>query len=81
MDGVTSSSRIHLESVLEHLESEWINDRKVGLRAVVAVEVTAEERKETDVMEGSEDDGIVWQKVEIVLEKRNEEQKKRTGLP
>lgn len=72
MDGVTSSSRIHLESVLEHLESEWINDRKVGLRAVAAVEVTAEERKETDVMEGSEDDGIVWQKVEIVLEKRSD---------
>lgn len=58
MDGLEKDMEITLNATLEHLDCEIINDRKLGVKAVVGVEAEAERRRSAEILCGAEGEGV-----------------------
>lgn len=54
MDGLGKEMEVSLEAELEHLDCRIINDRKVSVKAVIAVEAAAERKKTAEILTGAE---------------------------
>lgn len=58
MEGVHKDDAVEVTAELEHLECSMINDRKIGVRAVVRVTAMAEETAEAEVLKDVSGDGV-----------------------
>ena len=65
MEGLQTDDVVDLDLDLEHLECNLINDRKVGLRAVIEAEAEAEWKANLQMVFGTKDDQaeLLWSKV------------------
>ena len=58
MEGLEKDMEVSLSGELLHLDCRIINDRKLGVRAVVQMEAEAERERELEVVTGAEGEGI-----------------------
>lgn len=66
MEGVTKDSDINTTANLEHIEYNVINDRKIGIKAVITVTVEADEDKDIDIITDIYDKGDIQTKTETI---------------
>lgn len=50
MDGLEKDMDVTLTAELEHLDCQIINDRKIGVKAVIAVKAEAEQKRKTEIL-------------------------------
>ena len=65
MEGLQTDDMVELDLDLEHLECNLINDRKVGLRAVIEADAQAEWKTNLQMVFGTKDEQaqLLWSKV------------------
>lgn len=58
MDGLEKDMEVSLSAELEHLDCEIINDRKLGIKAVIRVTAKAEKKRSAEILCGAEGEGV-----------------------
>lgn len=58
MDGLEKDMDVTLSAELEHLDCEIINDRKLGVKAVISVTAKAERKRSAEILCGAEGEGV-----------------------
>lgn len=58
IDGLGKDAEVTLETELEHLDCEIINDRKIGVKAVIGVNAMAEQERSMEIVCDAEGDGV-----------------------
>ncbi len=77
MDGLDKEMEVSLETKLEHLDCQIVNDRKIGVKAVIAVEAEAEQEKSAEILCGAEGEGVECLKGTLQMEADRAELKDR----
>ncbi|WP_304508387.1 DUF3794 and LysM peptidoglycan-binding domain-containing protein [Anaerotignum sp.] len=76
MDGLEKDMQVKLTTVLEHLDCEVINDRKLGVKAVIGITANADRVHKVEAVVPSEGKGMAFlegklRMEEVVAEKRD----------
>lgn len=76
MDGLEQDMQVKVSSVLEHLDCQVINDRKLGVKAVIGIVAVADCIHKVDVVVPSEGNGMAFlegnlRMEEVVAEKKD----------
>lgn len=76
MDGLEKDMQVKLTTVLEHLDCQVINDRKLGVKAVIGLTAAAERVHKVEAVVPSEGKGMAFlegklQMEEVVAEKKD----------
>lgn len=58
IDGLEKDMDVTLEAKLEHLDCQIINDRKIGVKAVIEMKAAAEQQKHAEILSGVTGEGI-----------------------
>ena len=58
IDGLEKDMETSLDAVPEHLDCQIINDRKIGVKAVLGVTATGERQNHTEILSGISGEGI-----------------------
>ncbi len=58
MEGVSKDMDVVLTAELEHLDCQIVNDRKIGVRAVILMKAEAEQKKTADILTNISGDGV-----------------------
>ena len=58
IDGLEKDMDVELEAELEHLDCQIINDRKIGVKAVIQMKAEAEQQKRAEILSGVTGEGI-----------------------
>lgn len=58
IDGLEKEMEVMLEAEMEHLECQIINDRKIGVKAVIQMQGEAESQKHMEILSGAAGEGI-----------------------
>lgn len=58
IDGLEKDMDVELEAELEHLDCQIINDRKIGVKAVIQMKAEAEQQKHAEILSGVTGEGI-----------------------
>lgn len=58
MDGLQKDMEVHLTAELEHLDCQIINDRKLGIKAVIGIQAQAEQQRHAEILSGAQGEGI-----------------------
>lgn len=77
MDGLKKDMEISLAVTLEHLDCEIINDRKIGVRAVLLVEAKAWEPRSITLVTGASDENMETLAGTLRMERESAEGKDR----
>lgn len=69
IDGLTSDMTVSFRAEPEHLECQVINDRKIGVRAVIRIEAQARKAEEREVLCGVSGEGIACLQGNLEMER------------
>ena len=58
MEGLGRDMEVSLEGELEHLDCQIINDRKIGVKAIIGMEAEAEQKKTAEILTGAGGEGV-----------------------
>ncbi len=77
MDGLEKDMQVKLATTLEHLDCQVINDRKLGIKAVIGLTANAERNHKVNVVVSTEGNGMAFledklRMEEVVVEKKEE---------
>lgn len=68
MDGLTKDMQVKVQPVLEHMDCQVINDRKLGLKAVIGMTVAANCLHKMDVVIPAQSGSIAFQEGKLLIE-------------
>lgn len=77
MDGLEKDMQVKLTTALEHLDCQVINDRKLGVKAVIGLTATADRIHKVDVVVPSEGNGMAFLEGKLRMEEVVAEKKDR----
>lgn len=77
MDGLEKDMQVKLTPVLEHLDCQVINDRKLGVKAVIGLTAEADRVHKVDVVVPSEGNGMAFLEGKLRMEEVVAEKKDR----
>jgi len=77
MDGLEKDMKVKLTTGLEHLDCEVINDRKLGVKSVIALAAAADRVHKVDVVVPSEGNGMAFLEGKLSMEEVVAETKDR----
>ncbi|KXL52087.1 putative cell wall hydrolase LytN precursor [Anaerotignum neopropionicum] len=77
MDGLEKDMQVKLSTVLEHLDCEVVNDRKLGVKAVIGLKADADRLHKVDAVVPNEGNGMAFLKDKIYMEEVVAEKKDR----
>ena len=75
MDGLEKDMQVKLDTTLEHLDCQVINDRKLGIKAVIGLTASAQRNHKVNVVVPTEGNGMAFledklRMEEVVVEKK-----------
>ena len=77
VEGMTAEDAVNVMAETEHLECQLINDRKVGLRAIVEVWAEAEGSKSLQTVSGAQGEAVELLRKKVLTERPVAEKKDR----
>ncbi|MFV0314100.1 MAG: SPOCS domain-containing protein [Anaerotignum sp.] len=77
MDGLEKDMQVKLKTTLDHLDCQVINDRKLGIKAVIGLPATAERVHKVDVVKLTQGNGMVFLEGKLSMEEVVAEKKDR----
>lgn len=69
IEGLEKGMEVTLEGELEHLDCQIVNDRKIGVKAVIQMEAEAERQNHAEILSGVEGEGIECLKGTLRMER------------
>lgn len=75
MDGLEKNTEVRLQTNIEHLDCQIINDRKIAVRAVIEVLAEAMQEKQAEILCNVEEDGLEVLKGKLQMEQQTVELK------
>ena len=77
IDGLEPDMTVSFRAEPEHLECQVINDRKIGVKAVIRIEAQARKAEEREILCGVSEEGIACLKGSLQMERETAEIKDR----